>query len=358
MAAYLVFLHHFTPSPEVVGPTLRGILAEGHIGVTMFFVLSGFLITYRYDGKLSLTRQDLKRYFWNRFARIYPLYLALLIPTLILIPERRFGRWIVELTLFKGFFDDYKFNGIPQAWSLTVEECFYAAAPLLLLALRTRYRVVVLPGIYLLGTVLLGIGSELDYRGLFGNLGFLCSFTFFGRCLEFFLGAWLAMNIRRLEVFRSVPHKTYLGLAGMAASMVILSAIQGGSYIRIVSPASVLMNNMILPFWIALFYLGLIQDDSLLKRALSTPISQLLGKASYAFYLIHLGFIATYLTSQNISGVWFFLALNAIAIVLFKMVEEPINRWLRKRGPGRSEADLDDRQLMNYAADAFVRKAA
>ncbi len=138
MAAYLVFLHHFTPSPETIGPMLRGMLSEAHIGVTMFFVLSGFLITYRYDGKLALTGHDLKRYFWNRFARIYPLYFVLLVPTLILLPERRFGRWVVELTLFKGFFDEYRFTGIMQAWSLTVEECFYASAPLLLLALRSR----------------------------------------------------------------------------------------------------------------------------------------------------------------------------------------------------------------------------
>ncbi len=100
------------------------------------------------------------------------------------------------------------------------------------------------------------------------------------------------------------------------------------------------MNNLILPFWIALFYLGLIQDDSYLKRVLSTPISQLLGKASYAFYLIHLGFIANFLYSQNITGLSFFLALNVIAIALFKFVEEPLNHWLRKRGPGRKERSL------------------
>jgi peptidoglycan/LPS O-acetylase OafA/YrhL len=129
IAAYLVFLHHFTPPAETVGSVLRGMLSEAHIGVTMFFVLSGFLITYRYDGKLTLTTPALTRYFWNRFARIYPLYLVLLIPTLVLAHEHRFGRWLVELTLFKGFFSDYRFNGIPQAWSLTVEECFYALAP-------------------------------------------------------------------------------------------------------------------------------------------------------------------------------------------------------------------------------------
>lgn len=353
LAAYLVFLHHFTPSAETIGPVLRGMLSEGHIGVTMFFVLSGFLITYRYDGKLALTAPDLKRYFWNRFARIYPLYF------LLLVPERRFGRWVVELSLFKGFFDDYRFTGILQAWSLIVEECFYASAPLLLIALRSRYCVVVLPGIYLIGTALLGIGSQVQYRGLFGNLGFMCGYTFFGRCLEFLIGAWLAMNLNRLESFKSVPHKTYMGLAGMAACLFIFDALKGGAYsVGVLTPAGALLNNLILPFWIGLFYLGLIQDDSFLKRALSTPISQLLGKASYAFYLIHLGFIANYLKNQNLSGLGFFLALNVIAIALFKLVEEPINHLLRSHGPGRREAPIEEEEPAQPPATIRVRTAA
>jgi peptidoglycan/LPS O-acetylase OafA/YrhL len=360
IAAYLVFLHHFTPAAETVGSVLRGMLTEAHIGVTMFFVLSGFLITYRYDGKLTLTAPDLKRYFWNRFARIYPLYLVLLIPTLILAQEHRFGRWLVEVTLFKGFFNDYRFNGIPQAWSLTVEECFYASAPLLLIGLRSRYRAWALPGIYVLGAILLSVGAQVRYHGLFGNLSFMCGYTLFGRCLEFLLGAWMAMNLQRLEVFKSVPHKTYMGLAGMAASLVIFDGLKAGGafYLGVLSPAGVLLNNLILPFWIGLFYLGLLQDDSYLKRVLSTSLLQLLGKASYAFYLIHLGFIATYLASRNITGVWFFLALNVIAIALFKLVEEPINHWLRSRGPGKREMATHTQPRGQASVKIRVRRAA
>jgi peptidoglycan/LPS O-acetylase OafA/YrhL len=235
--------------------------------------------------------------------------------------------------------------------------CFGA---LLLIGLRSRYGACVLPGIYLLGAMLLSIGAQVQYHGLFGNLGFMCGYTLFGRCLEFLLGAWIAMNLERLQVFQSVPHKTYMGLLGMAASLVIFDGLKGGTafYLGVLSPAGVLLNNLILPFWIGLFYLGLLQDDSYLKRILSTSLLQLLGKASYAFYLIHLGFIATYLTSRNITGVWFFLALDGIAIALFKLVEEPINHWLRARGPGRREAATELKHSLQTPVKIRARRAA
>ncbi len=345
MAAYLVFLHHFPPKLEKVGPFVWGALSEGHIGVTMFFVLSGFLIAYRYQGKLQLNAADLKTYFWNRFARIYPLYFLLLIPTLILAHEHRFGRWFVEMTLLKGFFDEYKFAGIGQAWSLTAEECFYLSAPLLMLCLRSRYRVLTLPACYAVGLALLGVGSAVHYHEFFGNPRFLCGYTFFGRALEFLVGAWMAMNLERLQVFKSVPGKTYLGLAGMFAGLVIFDGLKSPAYaLGVLSPGGVLMNNVFMPFAIGLFYLGLIQDQSWLRRLLSTRVLQLLGKSSYAFYLIHLGFISQYF-APKLSGVWFFLALVGTAIVLFKVVEEPLNHLLRSIGPGRAKLPHVDRTV-------------
>ena len=74
----LVFLHH---SPVSKGSFLHYFAKEGGIGVSFFFVLSGFLITYilivekiNAHGKI-----DLKKFFVRRILRIWPLYYAMVI---------------------------------------------------------------------------------------------------------------------------------------------------------------------------------------------------------------------------------------------------------------------------------------
>ena len=81
LAAFLVFFHHHRTSWLIVGPL--ELWWELHVSVTLFFVLSGFVITWRYDRQGPVRESLLRQYFVNRFARIYPLYLALVIPTMI-----------------------------------------------------------------------------------------------------------------------------------------------------------------------------------------------------------------------------------------------------------------------------------
>jgi peptidoglycan/LPS O-acetylase OafA/YrhL len=101
-----------------------------HIGVPIFFVLSGFLITLRYSEQASLNRHWLRDYARNRFARIYPIYFLITMVTLVVLPLAAGASidWTtltMNLTLLRGFFTDFNFSGVPQAWSLTVEERFY-----------------------------------------------------------------------------------------------------------------------------------------------------------------------------------------------------------------------------------------
>ena len=91
LAAFLVFFHHHPTKFLIVGPL--ALWLEMHVGVTLFFVLSGFMITWRYDRRGPRPESFLRGYFVNRFARIYPLYLALMIPTMLLVgPSLRCAR--------------------------------------------------------------------------------------------------------------------------------------------------------------------------------------------------------------------------------------------------------------------------
>jgi peptidoglycan/LPS O-acetylase OafA/YrhL len=141
VAALLVFVYHFPPSG--LGRVVEVITAEGHVGVTVFFVLSGFLITVRYFPSFAAGGAGLADYFVRRAARILPLYFVVLTLSFVLtegaVPADRehLPEWTLTHALFGSSVEGAT---IPTAWSLTVEECFYATAPLVFLAIAASRR--------------------------------------------------------------------------------------------------------------------------------------------------------------------------------------------------------------------------
>ena len=111
---------------------------EGFVGVSFFFVLSGFIITYNYQEKL-LTKTTTKRTFWvARIARIYPLHLlTLLIAACIggYVQYSDTTDWIKHFVastfLLQPFFPsaDYFFSFNSPSWSLGCEQLFYFCFP-------------------------------------------------------------------------------------------------------------------------------------------------------------------------------------------------------------------------------------
>src|SRR5437868_12808695 len=83
IAAYMIFIHHMGSLPFISIDAFN-IQKELHIGVTIFFVLSGFLISYRYQDSFSLSSSWFSEYVVKRLARILPVYLLILILSIIL----------------------------------------------------------------------------------------------------------------------------------------------------------------------------------------------------------------------------------------------------------------------------------
>lgn len=163
----MVYLHHFNPLPKgtmFLGIPFWGIINEFHIGVTIFFVLSGFLIASKYmDNKVSF-----KKYLWNRFVRIYPIYFILTLLTFVLkgfnteFSYRLWTIFVLNITFLRGFIESTKISLLTQGWSLTVEETFYFLAPVIFLLLR-RYG----KAVYLAPIILILVG--LVFSKLFNN---------------------------------------------------------------------------------------------------------------------------------------------------------------------------------------------
>jgi peptidoglycan/LPS O-acetylase OafA/YrhL len=335
LGAMAVFFDHFPISPRE------------HIIINVmafFYGLSGFLIVRIYHEQARLEREWLSKYFLNRFARIYPVYLLLL--TLAVFLQHDFAPWMLlkNYTLTHGLFYHTKMI-IEPTWSLTVEECFYALAPLfMILARRQGFRASFLLGCGLFA-VALGI-SELGI-GFLQTPAFVLNTTFFGHFAEFFAGVYLALVVTRLEKVGSLPARgfarTLAGLAGVAVLALTMLVVYRSPRLfdwRVIT----LINNFLIPIPIALLYLGLIRERTLLSRILSGRFLGLLGRSSYSFYVLHMLVVAyigvpllsaSHLARPPIVLATFLLGWM-LAVGLYLFYEEPVNLALRRKFRSKS----------------------
>ena len=364
VAAFFVLLFHFNPftyadQHSVAARWANYFIQQLHIGVPIFFVLSGFLITHRYINSVELTPAWVKNYLWNRFTRIYPVYFILTVVTFLVLqytPDANAGAWhspdfsykdklatiVLNITLLKSFFKAYLTTGIPTAWSLTVEECFYILAPFILITIRHKKLRLLTYSFTLLGIgILLVYVASLIPNYLYGfmkSMNFMLRFTLFGRCVEFMSGVALALYISKsTSTALSQNRFTSSGIVGIISCIIVLAVIKYNHLPTEAWPTSawsIIVQNIILPLFIASLLYGLIAEDTVIKRTLSTGFFSILGKSSYALYLIHLGPLDnafTYYISGSVLLKVIFYYISAI--IIFKFIEEPIRIRLRNNKP-------------------------
>ena len=338
LAAYMVFIHHYLKyTQDFFGKYVYNFLNEFHVGVTFFFVLSGFLIAYRY----YYTKINIKKYLINRVARIYPIYFILTTLTFLYYIYSDYGHifrdlvlYILNISFTKGLFDQFKFSGIEQGWSLTVEEMFYMSAPFIFYFLKkNRLFLFLLPMLFIaFGFLLTSFFSTHNFLSFMGNNEFMLNYTFFGRCLEFFIGIGLAIIIKRNLIAKRNFSFTYIGAILIIVCIFLISLVKGNYDFGIRHPLGKAINNFLFPlFGIAIFYFGLITERSVISRFFSSKIMVLLGKSSYIFYLIHVGIFVTEINkfTQNIAII--FILINVISIFLYQYVENPLNTYIRNK---------------------------
>jgi peptidoglycan/LPS O-acetylase OafA/YrhL len=347
-AAYAVFSYHFNPfGRDWFGGTLFRLNHEMYLGVNVFYVLSGFLIYYRYgDALLSPGRGFLLEYARNRFARIYPVYFLVLTLTYLWFgfPDLRSG--LATYTLTQSFFPDLVHAGIPQAWTLTIEETFYFTAPLLFLLVR-RYSVLA-PCLLLIALAFLLGNVSFPGNPYYGQLGHLLGRTLCGTIVCFACGILLAQVMSGKTnpgPGRRWPVVTYAALLACFALVLIVSYLGRSVEAKLPPgeigrgrdhPAAWFLLFVVFPALVALFFYGLLTERSRVEQLLGSRWFVLLGGSSYSFYLIHVGVFQQLIfdyVSRNYLVL--FLLLNVLAIAMFKCFEKPLGRWLKSL-PGPS----------------------
>lgn len=381
LAAYAVFNYHFNSvSATWFGETLYRLSYEMYLGVNVFYVLSGFLIYYRYADDLARPSGGyLARYARNRFARIYPVYFLFLTLT-FLWGYSQTGAWpdlrttLATYTLTQAFFPDLVSAGIPQAWTLTIEETFYFLAPLIFLLAR-RYSVVLPCVLFVSLAQLLG---RVAFPGnpYHGHLGHLLGRTLLGTIVCFSSGILLAQIIKRnpAQLNRhGRPLVTYGALA--VGFLVILLASKLGQSVEAGlaqgeigrgrdHPWSWWLLFVVFPLVVAAWFYGLLTERSLLRRALASPLFVLLGGSSYCFYLIHLGVVQQLVfralgddfvnAFPALTNGLLFVALILISIGVFEWFEKPVGRWIKgERGPSRQSDPIYRSLTLDQARRLF-----
>jgi peptidoglycan/LPS O-acetylase OafA/YrhL len=327
--------------PVVLYHADLGPFGGGFVGVDVFFVISGYLITSFILGQIDSGRFSLDNFYLRRIRRIFPALFLMMagcaaIGWLLLTPQdyRRLGESIFAAVFFSsnilfwlqsGYFaTPLEERPLLHTWSLGVEEQFYVAFPIFLVLL-CRFFPRRLIGITL-AFCLLSFGfNVLTFKAHPGLAFFLTP----SRIWELFVGALLAMGA--LAPPRSDKWSEAAGLLGAA---LIGYAIFGFSkdtafpgfaaLLPAAGAAGIIWSGM-----------GGKETKGGLTRSLSHPALVLTGKISYSLYLWHFPLLA-FAAYVIVGGpsLTARLALVVLAVVLafasWFYVEQPVRqgRWI------------------------------
>jgi peptidoglycan/LPS O-acetylase OafA/YrhL len=314
------------------------------LGVIVFFVLSGYLITrillvtkekYPHEVPIRLFRT----FYIRRSLRIFPIYfLTLLLLYFMNVPDIKENIvWLLSFTANIQFFLNNSFYGfIGHLWSLCVEEQFYIFYPFLIFGLKRNF---ILPSLVLMVT--LGVISRATLY--FAGSGIVSQTTF---TLSAFDSLALGGILAYLELYHKVflikviteYKKTWIGIL-----ILFLFCYAFFSYgLNKLDEIFVAYNLIFSRFLISLltFYflaITILNQLSLnVKQYFESKYIVFLGKISYGMYFYHL-FVSTsvnYLLSKNnftiITNQYllfsiYFVATVLVSVLSWKLIEAPIN---------------------------------
>lgn len=288
-AALAVVLDHNVPG----GYTPRAVtqfFASGSMGVTVFFVLSGFVLAYNYDGRGSLlSLSALRSFYVNRIARIYPLYIATFLFVALPDPGILDGPWWQHVFLLQTWSPnlDFVFQVNAPSWSVSVELFFYACFPLLMVAARkvlrsTRSSVI---AFFACSAALIAIAAYFQQRGwaAYSPDDPASAFRWIYRSPLFRLIDFM-LGIVAFKFVQSLRGKSTKNLTN---ALLVSSLIW--IFVTMASPwpaESPWKYDSVYAIPSAMLISALAMHPSIVSRFLSTRPLVLLGESSYAFYIL------------------------------------------------------------------------
>jgi peptidoglycan/LPS O-acetylase OafA/YrhL len=296
----------------------------GFIGVDVFFVISGFLITgllvreWNEHGRI-----DLVVFYARRFRRLLPAALLAIVVTVVaswlILSELRFPSVAVDGAAAALYVSNIRFaaesidylgaetapSPLLHFWSLAVEEQFYLFWPLIvLLSLRllaTRRLWIVVSGVAIVSLALALVWTDIAAPWAFFSLP--------TRAWQLGVGALIAIGVLRLPG-RTPPlvatSLTWLGLAIIGAGVLVIAT--DTPY-----PGTAALLPVV---GTALAIIGTSHTVGLPARLLATRFPRWIGRISYSLYLWHWPILVLVPIALGIESVWFNLGLVVVATVI------------------------------------------
>jgi len=358
LAVWVVLFHQGYPDaylgwwlpklPELA----RCVLRTGFWAVGVFFVLSGFVLSYNYSLDKSWSSSQLTRFGAARFGRIYPAYclgLLLMAPFTLAAgavwPQIKVA--VLNATLLQAWLPSTLMSWNYPGWSLSHEAFFYCCFPLVGLALwrLSSYRSILTAGSIILGIALIGplIAVSIPLTG-WGTVPAVAPGD------RFWVNLIAGNPLFRLPDFciGIVTGRLYHLLRGQGSMLVgrgywlyvpgillEILAIRLGSF----QPYSMVLNELLVAVHAAVV-LGFALGGGMAARCLSVRPLVFLGNASYSVYILQIP-VALWM---NRSANWLFSAkpagfaampvylavLVGVSSLVFKLLEEPANLALKK----------------------------
>ncbi len=358
VAALGVMICHFSGLLVPVQPQAMASFNSGLFNaVSLFFVLSGFILSHTYGSALTNKTVSLAKYFFARFARIYPVFLfALLIDIPVFyvnnhpefVSTTKF-HLIQKVFLLQTWIPgpiEVSLRWNAPSWSLSTEAFFYLAFPFLIsqiYRLKPKSSLLLLFGALLASTAI-SFFVEGRLIPLYPNttdIGQTIQ-SFFGtnpliRVLEFMAGIALYNVYRHYEnQLRAWPI--------WAWNCVLAGATVVYALVNIYAPTLVIGQGICTAYF-SFIILGLTLKRFSINTLLESPKAVLLGESSYSLYLIHFPIFHTAMAitrklpslthfKENHSTIYglFLFAISIVASVLcYQIIESPGRKLLMAR---------------------------
>jgi len=331
-AALYVAIYHFFPV-KGLPEWAQVIVKSGFMGVSFFFLLSGFIMVYNYVPKADGLNKA--KYWWVRVARIYPIYfVAMLISLPGFLKSLEGGisaaapHLLTRFTAIHAWIPSHIDGWNTPSWSLSCEAFFYLIFPFLVpwfAKMNLKSAQMVFAGCALLALLgpLLSVIWGLDSKS--PTYYFLYYSPLF-HTPQFLAGAALG----RIYMHAPAPTRQTGTLAAAFGLLVVLMFAFYGQAIF------VQCGVMLAPF--AMLIWALAKGSGSLNNFLSHPKMHLLGDASYSLYILHapvFAYLSLVLPALKkdppiwmVAGIYLPLVV-VISLLAFQFIEKPCRKAIR-----------------------------